>query len=92
MALKRRTLVRVACSVFCVIALFNFYNCITIFIDPLKSQSNLSLFSKQFSSKETLETLSMTQEECRATFPGLMKDIDDAVARGLFDLEKEPDD
>ncbi|KAH8768815.1 glycosyl transferase family 90-domain-containing protein [Hyaloscypha finlandica] len=41
---------------------------------------------------ETLKNLSLTEEQCRATFPGLMMEFDGAVARGPFKLEKEPDD
>jgi hypothetical protein len=92
MPIRRRTLVRVACFIFGAIALINFCNGITIFIDSLKSRSIFNLFSKHYPSKETLEDLSLTEQQCRATFPGLMKEIDDSVARGPFNLEKEPDD
>jgi hypothetical protein len=37
--------------------------------------------------KAKLETLSLTEKQCRATFPGLMREIDDAVEDGPFDLE-----
>lgn len=33
----------------------------------------------------------MTESQCRATFPGLTKEIDDAVFRGAFELERQPD-
>lgn len=92
MVLRRRALLRVACFVFGVIVLVNFYNGITIFIDSLKRRSIFNLFSNHYPSKETLENLSLIEQQCRATFPGLMKEIDDAVTRGPFDLEKEPDD
>lgn len=46
----------------------------------------------RYPSKETLANLSLTEEQCRATFPGLTKEIDGAVARGQFKVEKEPDD
>ncbi len=35
---------------------------------------------------EQLENRSLTQERCRAYFPGLFKEIDDAVAEGPFSL------
>jgi hypothetical protein len=38
MALRCPVLVRVACFIFCLIALFNFYNGITIFIDSIMSR------------------------------------------------------
>jgi hypothetical protein len=43
-------------------------------------------------SQKILKSLSLTDEQCKATFPKLTKEIDDAVARGPFRLEKEPDD
>ena len=53
------------------------------------------LFSRYSLSKtpqEVFGNLALTEEQCRVTFPGLMKEIDDAVARGPFELKKEPDD
>lgn len=32
----------------------------------------------------------MSAEECGATFPGLTKEVDDAVARGPFELHRRP--
>jgi hypothetical protein len=43
-------------------------------------------------SKEILESLSLTDAQCKAMFPELTKEIDDAVARGPFDLKKQPAD
>ena len=48
-------------------------------------------FAKQRPSKQILESLSLTEEQCHAAFPGLNKQIDDAAARGPFHLEKGPD-
>ncbi|KAG0650419.1 hypothetical protein D0Z07_2927 [Hyphodiscus hymeniophilus] len=45
-------------------------------------------FAKQYPSKETLNSLSLTEEQCDAAFPGLNKQIDDAAARGPFHLSK----
>ena len=36
--------------------------------------------------------LGMTERECRAKFPGLMREIDESVSRGMFRLEKANDD
>jgi hypothetical protein len=47
--------------------------------------------SNQYPSKETLKSLSLTDEQCDATFPGLFREIDIAVARGPFELKKGPD-
>ncbi len=92
MALRRRTLVRVACFIFGLIALVNFFYGTAGFIDSLKQRNIFGLLSTHYPTKETLENLSLTEEQCRATFPGLTKEIDDAVARGSFHLKKEPDD
>lgn len=83
---------RVTCFIFGLIALVNFFYGVSGLIDSLKHRSIFGLFWKHYPSKETLENLSLTEEQCRATFPGLVKEIDDAVARGPFHLEKEPDD
>jgi len=91
-ALRRRALVRVGCFIFGVIALVNFFYGVSGFVDSLKNGGIWGLFWKHYPSKETLQSLSLKEEQCRATFPGLMKEIDDAVARGPFKLEKEPDD
>jgi len=86
-ALRRRALVRVACFIFGLVALTNFFCGVAGFIDSFKNRSVFGLFSKHYPSKETLENLSLTEEQCRATFPGLMKEIDDAVARGSMQVE-----
>jgi len=41
--------------------------------------------------KEELKNLRMTETQCRATFPGLMNEIDEAVSRGPFQLERQKD-
>lgn len=38
------------------------------------------------------ERLDMGEKECRARFPGLVRDVDEGVKRGKFVLEKEEDD
>lgn len=42
-------------------------------------------------SADILQSLSLTEDQCRAAFPGLTKEIDDAVARGPFPLKRQPD-
>ncbi|KAI0601321.1 hypothetical protein F4775DRAFT_589539 [Biscogniauxia sp. FL1348] len=37
---------------------------------------------------ELLEDRSLTEAQCRASFPGLLKEVDDAVARGPFTLKR----
>ena len=40
---------------------------------------------------EILSNLSLDSETCRATFPGLMKEIDDTVAKGPFRVKRSSD-
>lgn len=40
--------------------------------------------------KEVFKRLDMTTQECSAAFPGLMREIDMAVAQGPFKLKKMP--
>ncbi|KFY80465.1 hypothetical protein V499_00643, partial [Pseudogymnoascus sp. VKM F-103] len=40
--------------------------------------------ANHYPSEETLRSRSLTEEQCRTAFPGLLKEVDDAVARGKF--------
>jgi hypothetical protein len=40
--------------------------------------------------KEPFERLDMTTKECTAVFPGLTKEIEDAVSIGPFELTRKP--
>jgi hypothetical protein len=91
-ALRRRFFVLVACFIFGLIALVNFVHGFSGYIDSLGYRRIFGLLLKYYPSKKTLKNLSLTEEQCRATFPGLMMELDGAVARGPFKLEKEPDD
>jgi len=51
-----------------------------------------SLLGAKYPSEDKLENRALNEEQCRAAFPGLTKEIDDAVARGPFKLDKEPPD
>lgn len=88
MALVRRRSVRVA--LFCLALLIVCRLSCTV-CGTSNSTSVLSSLSK-YPSKETTNSLFLTEHQCRATFPGLTKEIDNAVARGPFILEKQPDD
>jgi hypothetical protein len=89
---RRRIFVLVACFIFGLIALVNFVHGVSGFINPLRYRRSFGLLLKYYPSKEALKHMSLTEEQCRATFPGLMMELDGAVARGPFKLEKEPDD
>ena len=89
---RRRFFVLVACFILGLIALVNFVHGVSGFIESLRYRRIFGLRLKYYPSNETLKNLSLTEEQCRATFPGLMMELDDAVARGPFKLEKEPDD
>jgi hypothetical protein len=92
-ALRRRAVVRAACLVLGLFALVNlfFYGAAGV-ADSLWSQNLLAALWERDPAIGVLADLSLTERQCRATFPGLMKEIDDAVARGPFHLKKEPDD
>jgi hypothetical protein len=82
-ALTRKGLLRYTVIAVAVIALLN---ALLSFIDRVQNGGS------RHPSKETLQSLFLTDAQCKATFPGLTKEIDDAVARGPFRLEKLPAD
>ncbi|TVY65530.1 O-glucosyltransferase rumi-like protein [Lachnellula suecica] len=88
MAFTRQRLVRVIlfCLVLWIVWRFSCSLCGTT--------TSLNVFGSfsNYPSDETKESLFLTEHQCRATFPGLTKEIDQAVARGSFILEKQPDD
>jgi hypothetical protein len=84
MPLQRRRLIRVGFFVLGVIALYNLYNG--------NISSLFSAWTHRNPSKETLNSLLLTEEQCKATFPELTREIDESVLRGPFRLKKEPDD
>ncbi|TGO17688.1 hypothetical protein BTUL_0015g00230 [Botrytis tulipae] len=47
--------------------------------------------NEQKPSADILQSLSLTEDQCRAAFPDLTKEIDDAVTRGPFPLKRQPD-
>ncbi|TAQ91171.1 hypothetical protein B7494_g541 [Chlorociboria aeruginascens] len=89
---KTTTTLRIAIIVFLAIALCTFYH------DGLPSLYAIRPFNylfknfKQIDDKDILENLSLTDDQCRYYFPGLMKEIDNAVGRGPFDLKRAPDE
>lgn len=84
MALTRKNLIRYTVFAISAIALLNG---VSSFISRLQN-GGLS----KHPSKEILDSLFLTDAQCKATFPGLTKEIDDAVASGPFDLKKHPAD
>lgn len=82
-----RSFIRVALIIIAFLGLASVYNGSLDLLLPNTLSSSLKALSKA-----TLERLSLPEDQCRATFPGLMKEIDNAVARGPFMLPKEPDD
>jgi hypothetical protein len=45
-------------------------------------------FAKLYPKKETLRSRALTDDQCRKTFPGLSKEVEDSVARGPFFLKR----
>src|SRR3954466_4163052 len=87
-----RSLLRIAILVLAVIGLCNFYHRITTLVSFPPVRKLYRVFSSSYLEKEILGDLGMTEEQCRGTFPGLMTEIDDAVKRGPFELERQRDD
>ena len=85
MAITRKNLARYVVLAFVVIALLKG---VSDFICSLYGDG----LSTKHNSNELLESLSLTDAQCKAMFPKLTKEIDDAVARGPFDLKKQPAD
>lgn len=82
---RRRRLRRATLLVGCCLVLY----CFLFIVRPLPDDKSTTL--KPVSS-ELLRNLSLGEEQCRATFPGLMKEIDDAVAEGPFALKNTGED
>jgi hypothetical protein len=55
------------------------------------ASSSPAPFLKPALPKEVLENLSLNEEECDAAFPGLTKEIDDAVSLGPFKVKQTGD-
>jgi len=89
-----RALIRIALLILAVVVLCNFYNGLTRLTDsaPVRKLYTVVSGSGVYPTRGELEDLRMGDKQCRATFPGLMKEIDDAVARGPFELERQKDD
>ena len=85
MALTRKNLIRYTVLALTVIAL---WSGLSSFIYGLQ---NANFWTKN-PSKEALQSLTLTDAQCKAMFPDLTKEIDDAAARGPFDLKKQKDD
>jgi hypothetical protein len=86
----RRSLCRLAVLGFAVAILHNVYNRFSIFRYPSPAQDILGIVSESdgYPKKSELENWQMTEKQCRSTFPGLMNEIDEAVSRGPFHLER----
>lgn len=89
MIITRKKLARVALFVCVAVVLYNVF---ALSIGGSGVPSLLSLLVTKYPSRENLENRSLNDEQCSATFPGLTKEIDDAVARGPFKLDKAPQD
>lgn len=85
MGVTQRSLLRVAILAFACLGVYNFLSS-----PPIVRIHNI--FGTSYPSKEALENLSMTEGQCRTAFPGSTKEVDDAVARGPFQMERARDD
>lgn len=85
MAFRYRFLARLICFAIFTCLLYGFFSGVDIW-------RVFSPFSRPTPSKEVLNSMSLSEDQCKATFPALTIEIVEAMARGPFKLEKEPDD
>lgn len=73
---------------FCVLVILILYTLSPSIGDHGIVSSYSSSLASQYPSEETLRSWSLTDEQCRIAFPGLLKEVDDAVTRGPFVQDK----
>ncbi|OBT75979.1 hypothetical protein VF21_05782 [Pseudogymnoascus sp. 05NY08] len=73
---------------FSVLILFILYTLRSSLSDQLSVSAYPSSIASHYPSEQTLRSRSLTEEQCRVAFPGLLKEVDDAVARGPFVQDK----
>lgn len=85
-----RALYRSLILLISLITLCHLYNGATHLIESPTGRllSDVVLGTHYGPKKNVFENLGMGEQDCRATFPGLFKEIDDSVARGPFQLER----
>lgn len=90
---RRRVRVRVALCTTFAIALYALYIGVPELLDLLLGGSSLGAAQREGTTARDnalFERWDLTTNECLATFPGLTREIDEAVDRGLFQLKKMP--
>lgn len=73
---------------FGVLILFILYTLRSSLSDQVAVSTYSNSIATHYPSEETLRSRSLTEKQCRAAFPGLLKEVDDAVARGKFVQDK----
>lgn len=91
MALAIRALIRPAVLIFAVVGVCSFYHEVFFIFYSFTQRKLYSFLRPTYPSEKILQDLSMTESQCRAAFPSLTKEIDDAVLRGSFELERQKD-
>jgi hypothetical protein len=93
---QRRTRVRLAFFAAIALGFLAFYSGVTTILDLAVGGAFVwkgereGYDASEKGRRETFKRLDLTAEECGATFPGLTKEVDDAVNRGPFQLKKAP--
>lgn len=80
---------RLVVAVLVGIVLCNFHR---IFVCLAPVRSFLDGLRKRVPSREIRESLVLTEDQCRATFPLLTKELDNALARGPFQFNRSTED
>ena len=86
---KRRLVYRLTVLTIAVLSICYFYKCLG---DGKLIGNQDDVLAVKYEAGNGAENLRMTERECRATFPGLMREIDESVSRGPFRLERADDD
>jgi hypothetical protein len=82
------------CVVICLFGFGSFYiRSSFLSSDSLQSVGHFPItYPNHYPSEKTLKSLVLTDERCAVEFPGLTREIENAVAQGPFKLEKRPYD
>jgi len=83
---------RVAVLLVAVLCFYNLYKGVGKLYDTGVTGKYDEVLAMRYGTENGRENLGMTERECRATFPGLMREIDESVSRGPFLLERANDD
>ena len=89
---NRRFIYRFAALIFAFVCFHRLYESLGNCYHAVLEQYSDKLLEGKHETKSGRENLGMTEQECRTTFPGLLKEVDESIRRGPFQLERASDD